>query len=504
MEKKAPPTPEKNPGAARAASAPRPVPRPAKDAPKAQAPASSKSDDASAAKSEVSEAQKADVGTSAPAAADPSPPTPATGLVVAGKYRLESMLSQGGMGSVWVAKHLALGEPVAIKFMVATLGLDEALTRFQREAKAAARLRSTNVVQVLDYGIDRGLPYLVMELLHGEDLRARIKRINRLSPLEVFRIMLPVCRALERAHTSGLVHRDLKPENIFLSSEGDQEVPKILDFGIARTAHTEDGDESMTQAGTVLGSPHYMSPEQATAALVIDHRSDLWSVAVILFRALTGKHLFPGRSAGDCAVQICTGPIKKARSLVPDLPEAIDEFFEHALKRNPRERYQSARELIHAFGEAAGLNQLSIADIVPETTPGHSVASGIQSVSRETHVLEAPDPPPPQRRRRLAAVVAGAVVLSIVIAVSVSLTGRKPAAAPDLSAVARANAGASLGAPSASAPVAESASAASPTPSALASAQPGASVSASALRTPTTRPAKQKVGKASATRDVGY
>jgi eukaryotic-like serine/threonine-protein kinase len=286
------------------------------------------------------------------------------GAVIAGKYRLERKLSQGGMGSVWAATHLSLDTPVAIKFMTVRLADDpnaaleareaafsEARARFEREARAAAHIRMANVVQILDYGIDTNVPYIVMELLVGEDLEARLGRVKRLSPAQAAKILVPIARALQRAHELGLVHRDLKPANIFLAREADNEVPKILDFGVAKAIAVEDRKPSeVTHEGIVLGTPHYMSPEQALNH-GIDARSDLWSLGVILFRALTGKRPFEGSGMIETVVAICTARIPKATEMIPELPPEIDEFFARALARDRTKRFQSAREMSQAFAE---------------------------------------------------------------------------------------------------------------------------------------------------------
>ena len=172
------------------------------------------------------------------------------GVVIAQKYRLERLLKRGGMGAVWIATHLGLETTVAIKFMNdrlldlpasvededGTISNPRALTRarFEREAKAAARIRSTNVVQMLDHGVDQGTPYIVMEFLRGEDLEVRLKRVGRLAIAELLPIVTAIGRALQLAHSEEVIHRDLKPENIFLAKEGEEEIPKILDFGVAK------------------------------------------------------------------------------------------------------------------------------------------------------------------------------------------------------------------------------------------------------------------------------
>ena len=212
----------------------------------------------------------------APRADQEPAPRLGPGLVVAGKYRLTQVLRHGGMGSVWVATHLALESPVAIKFMslapAPKLGHAETTNdreeiaalraRFEREAKAAAQIRSANVVQILDYGIDRGMPYLVMELLKGEDLGTRLARNKRLDLGETVRILAPLSRALDRAHQSGLVHRDLKPENVFLVEGRSQlDFVKVVDFGVSKIKDVS-GVDSKTRTGTALGTPYYMAPEQ--------------------------------------------------------------------------------------------------------------------------------------------------------------------------------------------------------------------------------------------------
>lgn len=277
---------------------------------------------------------------------------PAPGLIIGGKVRLDNLLGKGGMGAVWRGTHLTLGTPVAVKFMADST--PEALARFQREAQVAAHIRSSNVVAIQDFGVENGLPYMVMELLDGEDLGARLKRVPRLSLHETAHILLPISRGLERAHQAKLVHRDLKPENIFLVREGDEEVPKILDFGIAKTLVADSDAFNMTSDGAVMGTPYYMSPEQSRARRDVDHRADLWALGVILFRLITGKRPFDGVTAASLAVQICTDPPPKVGSLAPDLPPQLDVFFERALAKDPNQRFQSAREMAQAFAEIAG------------------------------------------------------------------------------------------------------------------------------------------------------
>ncbi|WP_437716534.1 protein kinase [Sorangium sp. So ce448] len=278
------------------------------------------------------------------------------GSVLIDKYRLERPLSRGGMGSVWVAHHLQLGTPVAVKFMDPAYASSPAFrTRFEREARAAAQLRTPHVVKVQDFGIHEGVPYLVMELLQGEDLNARLLRRGRLPLLEAHRILAQTGKALRSAHDAGLVHRDLKPANLFLARvDGeDEDMVKLLDFGIAKeTTSKLVADASTT--GEVMGSPHYMSPEQLRAERDVDARSDLWALGVILFRMVTGYLPFPGDVLAQVMTRILVDPIPSATQLAPGLPPTIDAFFHRALARDRAHRFQTVRELVDEFARIAG------------------------------------------------------------------------------------------------------------------------------------------------------
>ncbi|MEO5728320.1 MAG: serine/threonine-protein kinase [Byssovorax sp.] len=277
------------------------------------------------------------------------------GRVIAGKYQLERPLAKGGMGSIWVARHLQLETTVAIKFIEPGPGdITEARGRFAREAKAAAQLQGPHLVQIHDYGVEDDNPYMVMERLEGEDLSTRLKRETRLSLPAVDEIIRQVARVLRRAQEAGIVHRDLKPGNIFLVRGGDDdEIVKVLDFGVAKIRSSLSSEE-MTKSGTLLGSPRYMSPEQARGVKSIDHRSDLWSLAVIAFRAVTGELPFQGNEIGDVIIKICTERVPAPSALVPGLSPAIDRFFVRAFERDPDKRFQSAGQLARAFTAAVG------------------------------------------------------------------------------------------------------------------------------------------------------
>ncbi len=290
---------------------------------------------------------------------NPSPPV--SGLV-AGKYEVLDLIGRGGMGSVWRGRHTSLGTMVAIKFVDPEYAQSrEARSRFVTEARAAATIQSKHAVQIYDHGMtDDGRPYIVMELLVGEPLDKRIERLRHVSLQETARVLSQVCRALQRAHDAGIIHRDLKPENIFLvrSLDDDDEVAKVLDFGIAKIKAPpgEQPATSSTKTGAVLGTPYYMSPEQARGLRNIDHRTDLWSLGVIAYKCVTGILPFEGESVGDLLVKICTGPVPTPSLTLPGLPPSFDAWFSRALEREPERRFSRASELAEGLALAAGLS----------------------------------------------------------------------------------------------------------------------------------------------------
>ncbi|WP_169796688.1 serine/threonine-protein kinase [Chondromyces crocatus] len=279
------------------------------------------------------------------------------GAVLAGKFQILDLLGRGGMGSVWRAQDLMLGRQVAIKFIRLVQELDEdvaaeARMRFEREARAAAQLRTRHVVQIYEYGFHEDIPYIVMEMLAGETLAQRLEDAGRLTPMQSARILDQAARALELAHHAGIVHRDLKPANIFLAREDNDEIIKILDFGVAQASGTG-LDGSQTATGRLVGSPFYMSPEQARGIRPLDGRSDLWSLAVILFRMVTGERAFSGDSLGAVMVQILREPIPLPSRVLPELPPSMDAFFERAFSRDRDRRFQTAGEMAQAFSAIA-------------------------------------------------------------------------------------------------------------------------------------------------------
>jgi serine/threonine protein kinase len=289
-------------------------------------------------------------------------------LVVAGRFRLNRLIGRGGMGSVWQATHLGLDIPCAVKFIEGEFaGLAEAQARFEREAKAAAQLRSPHVVQILDHGVWENTPYIAMELLEGEDLGKRLTKLGTLPMPEINTIIQQVARALTKAHQAGIVHRDLKPDNIFLVRDDDREIVKVLDFGIAKKNSTGLDTGNNTKTGAMLGTPYYMSPEQAQGTKGVDWRSDLWSLAVIVFQMVTGRLPFESEALGDLLVKIIVAPVPLP-SQVASVPPQFDRWWQRAADREPARRYQSAKEFADAL--AMTLGQSTVTDVMDRNQIG--------------------------------------------------------------------------------------------------------------------------------------
>jgi serine/threonine protein kinase len=279
------------------------------------------------------------------------------GLIVAGKFRLDALIGQGGMGSVWSATHLGLGNRIAIKLVSREfVRSPDALRRFDSEAKAAARLQSRHVVQVYDSGtLDDGTPYIAMELLSGQNLQSRIEATGPVSLAESLGILAQACKGLGRAHALGIVHRDIKPDNIFLAQSPDDEgyTVKILDFGVAKLSQASDRDGSTTKTGTVLGTPLYMSPEQARGLRGIDLRTDIYSLGLVAYTMLTGRLAFNGESFGDILLKICTEPLPKIGASV-SVPPTLEAWFDRVCARDPASRCGSTQEFIETLRAAVG------------------------------------------------------------------------------------------------------------------------------------------------------
>jgi serine/threonine-protein kinase len=263
-----------------------------------------------------------------------------SGTLVAERYRLVRLLGEGGMGFVWSATHEITGGRVALKFLkAANVPRAEARKRFLREARASALVDHPNVVQIRDVVEHEEMPVLVMDLLHGETLAARIQRLGRLDLDDAARIGVQIVAAVGAAHAAGLIHRDLKPENVFLARvPGAGEVVRILDFGIAKLMDDGSDPSTVTQSGALMGTPAYMAPEQVFGEKEFDHRVDIWAFGVILYESLAGVRPIDGENYGQIALKLAKEPLHPIRDLRPELPDDVVALLDRLLARDPAER----------------------------------------------------------------------------------------------------------------------------------------------------------------------
>lgn len=251
------------------------------------------------------------------------------------------------MGDLWLGFDIKLRRRVVIKFIRSFAATEpELIARFEREARASARVRSPYVIETYDYGVDRGCAFIVMEYLEGEDLNRRLEREERIPLAQATTLFTQLGKALDAIHAAGVIHRDLKPGNIFITSSAGDDLVKVLDFGVAKSSCSRD---RITKTGMVLGTPRYMSPEQTMAPRQVDYRSDLWSMAVILYRAITGQCPFAGANINELVRHICQTSFPKASELAPELPPGVDAFFARTFEFEPEARFQSGKEMMEAF-----------------------------------------------------------------------------------------------------------------------------------------------------------
>lgn len=282
------------------------------------------------------------------------------GTIVAGRYRLEKLIGTGGMGAVFEGVHNVTGRHVAIKVLVPEYREHpKAIKRFEQEARAAATTNRKGVVEVLDFDVDPEVGhFLVMELLEGESLQQRIKRLRRLEPDEALTLALELLETLEVVHSKSIVHRDLKPANIFLAhTEEDGEIVKVLDFGISRVA-TANRQTQLTVPGMAVGTPRYMAPEQAEGAPGVDGRADVYSVGAVLYEALSGIKPYQDAAPGNVLSEVLLHPTRPLHEVASGLPQILHEVVDRAMQRNRKARYQTAREMIVALTDAR--EQLSL------------------------------------------------------------------------------------------------------------------------------------------------
>jgi len=267
----------------------------------------------------------------------------------AGKYVVERVLGRGGMGIVFEARHVRLGQRVAIKVLGSGLRQHpELVQRFEREARAAGSLTSAHAVRIFDIdATEDGTPFIVMELLAGRDL-ARVVELEGPQPVaRASRWLIEACDAISEAHRLGIVHRDIKPSNLFLTEENGRSIVKVLDFGIAKRLSTFEAP--ITQALAPLGTPHYMSPEQVRCAKNVDARTDIWSLGVTLYEVICGSPPFAHESSSACIAAIAADPVPDPRTLRPELGDELVAVMMKALAKNAADRYQSVPELVAAL-----------------------------------------------------------------------------------------------------------------------------------------------------------
>jgi serine/threonine-protein kinase len=367
----------------------------------------------------------------------------AIGDVIDGKYTVDAMIGIGGMGVVVAATHVNLGQRVAMKVMRTSRMNHETADRFLREARAAVSLKSSHVAKVLDVGmLDSGLPYMVMELLEGEDLAAKLATRGALPYGEAVDYVLQACDAISEAHALGIVHRDLKPENLFVTARRDgTALVKVLDFGISKvtsTVEVTDGPTSrraVTHESTVMGSPMYMSPEQIRSAKHVDGRTDVWALGAILYELVAGHGAFWAESVPDIFVKVLEKPPPKLEDAVRDAPPRLAHVIARCLDKNVNSRLGSVHELaieLANLGARATTPTippwdrsvevaLTDADIVPVEEPNEPAPLDATRASAEASAaVRAPSPPrgaaaetfvlPDRRSRKKPLLVAAAIV----------------------------------------------------------------------------------------------
>jgi serine/threonine-protein kinase len=296
---------------------------------------------------------------------------PAIGEVIAQKYRVESVVGRGGMGVVIAARHLQLGQTVAIKLLTLPPDedrRDEAIGRFLNEAQAAARLRGDHVVRIYDVGqLESGLPFMVMELLNGSDLGSVLDERGALPEAEAVDYVLQACAGVAEAHDMGIVHRDLKPTNLFVTRRSDGlPLLKVLDFGISKQLSDPDSGQALptfTNTRTLMGSPNYMSPEQIRDARRVDARADIWALGIILQELVTDAPVFRGESFPGVCAAIVADPPMPVRTMRPDVSEKLEAVINRCLEKDVTRRYQSVAEL------AADLSPLGMRAMTTGTVP---------------------------------------------------------------------------------------------------------------------------------------
>ncbi|WP_437682422.1 protein kinase domain-containing protein [Sorangium sp. So ce131] len=426
------------------------------------------------------------------------------GSVLAGKYRVERLLGQGGMGLVVGARHLHLDEPVAIKVLRDELAREPAIVeRFLREARAAAKIKSRYVVRVTDADrLPSGAPYLVMEWLEGSDLASIVEREGPLDAARAARHVVEACESLGEAHALGIVHRDLKPSNLFVAHLPDGSIcTKILDFGISKLL-----GEELTGTGNTLGTPSYMAPEQMMSARNVDARADIWAMGVVLYKLVTGTVPFRASTPSELGMKVLFGEPTPPEQARPDLPPGLAQVILRCLRREPAQRFATAAQLAAAlapFAGDAGAQTVALPaarerpprDATPGLAPAAATpqaAVATDGPNRTLSLLNAPVPrpsgtPPPDATpspttdagdsaRRPGPVVAALAATALAAAAGLALWARGAPSTPETTAPPSAAPAAIEPAPAAPdpAPTAEPSASVAPSPGTPATPNPAA------------------------------
>jgi len=325
------------------------------------------------------------------------------GKTLAGKYRIEDRLSEGGMGTVYRGTHVLMDKTVAVKVLRPSLAADEKIVaRFSREARAASRISHPHALSVTDFGeAEDGVVFLVMEYLDGKTLKEIIREEGPMAVPRAVEILRQIGGALEAAHTQGVVHRDLKSDNIMLLSSSGTDYAKVLDFGIAKIKEADGAyDPALTAPDLVIGTPQYMSPEQCSQSPDIDARSDIYSLGVILYELLVGHVPFTGESPTAIMLKHLQEPAPSVLDERSDAPPAVARVVARALEKRPEDRYQTVAELVEDFTIAAGMEPASVSSSAshPRVVPAESNSAEFDGSDEETLVrkrLTTPMAPPP-------------------------------------------------------------------------------------------------------------
>jgi len=360
------------------------------------------------------------------------------GSVIDGKYEVKRLLGSGGMGAVYEGYHTLIARKVAIKVLHPHVVDDTAiLNRFLNEARITAELGCDNIVEVTDMGVmPKGSPYLVMEYLEGETLGERFHKSGALRVDEAIEIVAEILCGLAEVHRAGVIHRDLKPDNVFLSErrvsgEGPVQVVKLLDFGVSKIARPGIDGLHLTQTGAVIGTPWYMSPEQARGGKNVDHRTDIYATGLLLYEALTGQRPFAADNYNELMFIISNEDPPSPLSVRPDLPSGLEDVLHRALARDPDERFLSATEFLSALEQFApeivqallGDSRSSSGSLAMATVEGRTGYIGRKSITTFPTWHGS-------RRSRWLVVVIGVALTVVCVGVTLAIVGDRTGADP--------------------------------------------------------------------------